>query len=68
MTIIHWEFDVNTLRTWWEHFEDIKKSKPPPPPKPIFVYTNTPSMTSVGTHLLILLINIFVVDFFVLFW
>jgi hypothetical protein len=34
MTIIHWEFDVNTLRTWREHFEDIKNPNLPHLPNP----------------------------------
>jgi hypothetical protein len=34
MTIIHWEFDVNTLRTWWEHFGDIKNPNLPHLPNP----------------------------------
>ncbi len=58
MTIIHWEFECehikNLVGTLWGH----KNSKPPPPPKPIFVYTNTPSMMNEGTYLLVLLISI----------
>jgi len=34
MTIFHWEFDVNTLRTWWEHFGDIENPNLPHLPNP----------------------------------